>query len=666
MLIVGFSGGPRYSEINDDFSKLSPLFFHNAAAAVIKGRLPLFAVEEERLSRQKHTNRFPALAMRASIDAARCSIHEIDKFAFFFGESYFDSELAKEAATLGIEKKTGVRDILMNNISQAFGVDIDRQKIEFVRHHHAHAAATYLASTFTEALVLVVDGEGERESLSIFRGTHGVVEEIYSYPVKCSLGHFYRYATQLLGFSMFDEYKVMGLAPYGRSDRYFGPVSKLYMFNPDGSYDLDIIRLGDIAYSLGVLGRAEPGTREWQRKAHFAAAIQKLLEVVVIDVLSWWQAKLELKNVCLAGGVAQNCVMNGLIAGTNIFENIFVHPASHDGGAALGAALYIASQQKKEEKTNITLYSPLLGPKLPENDDVRREIEFWVGGMSIVECGDVFEAAADKIAQGKIIGWARGRSEFGPRALGNRSILGDPRPQENWQRINLAIKQRESFRPFAPAVLAEDFEDYFIPLPSNPNMEHMVFVAKVREEKRAELGAVTHVNGTARVQVVTRTSSPDFWRLISSFKATTGCPVLLNTSFNNRYEPIVQDVADAIQTFLTTDLDYLFIEDNMAAKTGSLSSLIATCILKLSDAAWLEEITAAKQQWAVLRRAPSYSRQLNSLHLIRYLSEFGGRFSQVADLIDSAPDDRDKLIDEVFLLWRERFIDLRPECRADG
>ncbi|WEJ35459.1 carbamoyltransferase C-terminal domain-containing protein [Sinorhizobium prairiense] len=300
--------------------------------------------------------------------------------------------------------------------------------------------------------------------------------------------------------------------------------------------------------------------------------------------------------------------------------------------------------------------------KLPQNEDIRREIETWEGGLRIVECDDVFEAAAEKIAEGKIVGWARGRSEFGPRALGNRSILGDPRPRENWQRINLAIKQRESFRPFAPAVLAEDFNDYFIPLPSNPNMEHMVFVTKVREEKRAELGAVTHINGTARVQVVTKSANSDFWRLISAFKDRTGCPVLLNTSFNNRYEPIVQNVTDAIRTFLTTDLDHLLIENTMAEKSSDVRSLIATASLRLSDAAWVEEITTVRQRRTLLRRAPSHTRELKNWHLARYLREFGSEFSLVAHLVDSvSPKHRGQLTEEIFLLWRERFIDVRPE-----
>ncbi|WEJ35458.1 carbamoyltransferase N-terminal domain-containing protein [Sinorhizobium prairiense] len=365
MFIVGFSGGPRYSELDDDYAKLSPLYFHDAAAAIVKNGQPIFAVEEERLSRQKHTNRFPALAIRASIDGAGCSIQDIEKFAFFFSETFFEANLTKDTTILGIEKREGVRDILTRNISGALGTDINREKIEFVRHHHAHAAATYFGSGFTEALILVVDGNGESESLSIFSGIKDEIKEVHSYPVRGSLGYFYRYATQLLGFSNFDEYKVMGLAPYGQSQRYFSLLSELYKFNADGSYDLDIATLGDLAYNVGILGQAEPRTTKWERKTHFAAAVQQLLEVVVVDILSWWQAKLDLKNLCLSGGVAQNCVMNGLIANTKKFENIFVHPASHDAGAALGAAIYIAKQRPSAHDAPAVPYSPLLGPEAP-------------------------------------------------------------------------------------------------------------------------------------------------------------------------------------------------------------------------------------------------------------------------------------------------------------
>ncbi|WP_194288247.1 carbamoyltransferase [Agrobacterium tumefaciens] len=661
MYVIGFSGGPRYFELDDDFSGLSPLYFHDAAVAIVKDGVPLFAIEEERLSRQKHTNRFPSLGLKEALNVAGCDAGQVAKFAFFFSENFFEIDLTKDAALLKLQKTGSVREIIARNISRALDADIPKEKIVFVRHHEAHAASVYFASRFKDALVMVVDGNGEKESLTIFAGVDGKLSEVHSYPVASSFGYFYRHATQLLGFSNFDEYKVMGLAPYGDAEKFYSLVSKLYRFNQDGSYELDVNGLSEIAYNVGAIGPAEPKSRGWNRKAHLAAAVQKLLEVALQDIASWWQRKLGFHNLCLAGGVAQNCVMNGCLAEAGIFERVYVHPASHDAGAALGAAIHVANTETRIERESYPAYSPLLGPDLPSENHLSAVLKAWSGITKSTRSSSVFKDAASKIADGNIIGWVQGRSEFGPRALGNRSILADPRPKENWQRINLAIKQRESFRPFAPAVLDEDFDEYFEALPAAANLGHMVFVTRVREEKRAELGAVTHVNGTARVQVISEKEHPDFWKLAREFKNQTGCPIILNTSFNNSFEPIVQTVDDAFRTFLTTELDYLFVRDHMVTKDKAIASPIDDMWWKLTNGTWVEEISASGKCAAFLRRVPSYSQKLSWPQLASALKTHWGGTQKVGDLLRVFnPEDRESVQREIISLWRARFIDIHP------
>ena len=378
---------------------------------------------------------------------------EIDRYAFFFDEQYYDLGLLKDCAELGAGTPPRVRSLLAGHISSALNTICPPTKIDFVSHHEAHCAATFWASGFDEALVFIIDGNGEYASSSLFKASNAGFQKMHSYPVRCSLGHLYRLATQLLGFCIFDEYKVMGLAPYGNAER-FGPrLRTIYRRHADGAYDLDIEKLLSIALDLDLNSTAIRGAQPSQDASDFAASIQALLEEIVLDLLTWWQKRLGIQNLCLAGGVAQNCVMNGRLAEAGLFRSIYVHPASHDAGAALGAALVMAPPVTTTggNSNSGSLFSPFLGPKLQQERTIEEELADWGDLLCVEQRSDILKEAAHRIAAGEIIGWVRGRSEFGPRALGNRSIIADGRPQENWQRINMAIKQREGFRPFAPA-----------------------------------------------------------------------------------------------------------------------------------------------------------------------------------------------------------------------
>src|SRR6266498_2733237 len=565
MLVLRLSGFPATCE-REVVPDLPRAFYHDAAACLVGEAGVLAAVEEERVNRSKHTNLFPAGAVRACLEQSGASPNDIDQVAYFFDEGFTDSELGLEYVRHPHLALRTTRELIAELLSEQLGSGFPPHRIAFARHHEAHAAAAFYQSGFDDALALVMDGNGESESVSIFRGARDGLERLRAYPRADSLGHFYTKATQLLGYDLFDEYKVMGLAPYGDPAVYRDVLGSLFELLTEGGYTLEVDRLQPALLALGFRPRraGEPFT---QAHKDFAAAVQETLERVVLHIVEFWRQQSGLRALCLAGGVAHNSTLNGRILASGWFDELFVHPASHDAGAALGAAVLSLLGQRQGVRTPSPSIPPLVpggvywGPDIGAPAAIRKELDRWHGFLEWEECGSSPARAAALLAEGAVLGWARGRSEFGPRALGNRSILADPRPAENQERVNRLVKKRESFRPFAPAVLAEAAHEYFEIPPTDCPLDFMSCVVRVRSDKRRLLGAVTHVDGTARIQTVTRETNEPFWRLISRFGDLTGVPVLLNTSFNNHAEPIVQSAGDAIVCFLTTQLDYLFLDD---------------------------------------------------------------------------------------------------------
>lgn len=558
----------------------------DSAAVLLDDQGRIVASAQERHDGEKGTGAFPADAINACLRAAGADLRDIDVVAHGF--DYQPSQTWSENANLaGWYQHVYARDVQRAMLTAAFPRLADTP-LEHVRHHHAHAASAYYLSGFDEALVLVADGMGEQESITVFQGDGAELTPQASYPVGSSLGILYGALTHHLGFLFnMDEYKVMGLAPYGDPATYAAAFRSLVRLGPSGAVQIPVIyadqshtdrethgaMLGVIADLVGPA--RNPDEPIEKRHLDIAAALQQRLEEALLHVLSAHLERSRSRRLCLAGGVALNCTANGTIARSGLVEDLFVQPAAGDDGTALGAALVAARRRRPAPPVGMAMpyWGEACDPmavadavgKLPEDLHVSRLAQ-----------DELIDAVADRITAGQVVAWCQGRMEFGPRALGNRSILADPRSPTMRQHLNGIIKQREDFRPFAPAVLAEEASTYFdIPDRWLPAYRHMLLTAPVRPEYRAALPAVTHVDGSARVQVVSREEAPLFASLLEAVGARTGMSVVLNTSFNLRGQPIVRTADDAVATFCGSGMDALALGDRLVlapARFGAATS----------------------------------------------------------------------------------------------
>lgn len=584
MYTLGLSGG--FSAPDTDLvPDLVDWFFHDAAACVVKDGVLIAAAEEERFNRIKRTNKFPAHAIEACLMKAGISPAHIGAVGYYFRQDFVDqalNELYVENPTVPIRYSN---DIITEEFQRQFDLELPAERLITVPHHVSHAISCFTRSGMTSALVLVMDGRGEEESGTVFEASREGLRVLATYDIAKSLGALYEYAIQVLGYRFGDEYKVMGLAPYGDPCTYAHVFRDLYSLQDNGDYSLHPKSLGahPLAASFlanGLLPRRKGEVFSQQHK-DYAAGLQIMLEDIVMHVLRYWRRAAGLTNLCFVGGVAQNSSLNGAILRSGMFREMFVHPASHDAGAAEGAALEAAQAFEGRLPIQPRLRTANFGPAPGAVEEIGRKLDAWSPLIKYQRPNDIFDTAAHLLATGAVVGWVQGSSEFGPRALGNRSILADARPAENKARINAMVKKREGYRPFAPAVTAAAAATYFDLPDTKANYDFMSFVVRVREDRRKSLGAVTHVDGTARVQVVDPASSPGFHRLVERFGQVTGTPVVLNTSFNNNAEPIVQTVEDALTCFLTTEIDYLVIEDFLVERGTSDSISLDHLILGL-------------------------------------------------------------------------------------
>jgi len=562
----------------------------DASAVLLKDGSVVAAVEEERFSRMKHSAGFPSHAIRYCLRRAGISISEVDHIgisrvpsAHLINKITFVLYNRLMFTQQGLDRLRNVDRIrnIQTVLADSLGVRESDLKMEFhnVEHHVAHMASAFLVSPFQEAALLSVDGFGDFCSTMLGRGAGGNVEKLDSVLFPHSLGLFYTSITQYLGFLNYgDEGKVMALAPYGEP-RYLDEMMSIV--KPDGEHgfqlNLDFFthhaRGVEMSWDEGkphvgrvysdklaeIFGPARlPHEEITQHHRDIAASLQKCLEAHLFRILNALHRYTGSTNLCLAGGVAYNSVANGLIRQQTPFREIFIQPAAGDSGTALGVAFYIWNTLLGNLRTYV-MRDAYLGP---EYSDAELEEAIRSFGASYQRADDVEERAAELIASGKIVGWFQGRMEFGPRALGNRSILADPRQPEMKDLLNLRIKHRESFRPFAPAVLEEYVQEYFEDSYPSP---FMLMVFKVRPGRSANIPATRHVDNTGRVQSVSRSVNPRFWNLIESFRRRTGIPLVLNTSFNEN-EPIVCSPQDALHCFATTKMDALVLGNFLITK----------------------------------------------------------------------------------------------------
>ena len=674
MLVLGIHSLSPFHDF-DDMDPALGWGHHDAAAVLVEDGRIVAAIEEERLNRIKHSSAFPLRAAGACLREAGVRLQDVDRVAIAFSEAYADRYFLRRSLENAALPLGGGRAQVAGLLERGLGGDVT-ERLRFVGHHESHLWSAFQPSGFDSGLAVSIDGVGESLSgaVATFQGSR--LDLLRELPVRKSLGFYYRACITMVGYTRFDEYKVMGLAPYGDPARYADLFAETYRLLPGGDYDVLpddalVLLMEDAGLARHARRKGEPFT---QAHRDFSAALQQALERIVFHVLSHYREATGARSLCLAGGVAHNCSMNGRIAYSGLFDRVWVQPAAHDAGNALGAALAVLHDEGAP-LASAPLRQVYLGVGIPDDGGVEGELRRWGGLIGFERCGDVAAETARLLAGGAVVGWVQGRSEFGPRALGNRSILADPRPAENKDRINAMVKKREGYRPFAPSARLERAGDFFELPASVAEFPFMTFALRVRPEARALLGAVTHVDGTARVQTVARDTSPRYWALLRAFEELTGVPVLLNTSFNNHAEPIVDSVDEAVACFLTTGLDALVVGDHLVRKRGGGAAGEALAVLSPSlptsrklvmrtgpegargyelestGSRWFGETAAAvsADAFAVLWAADGV-RTLGELLDVRGMDDGGRR----------------AVLDEMAELWSRRAVVLRPPAVPAG
>ena len=589
---------------------ISAYYHDSAAALIVDGRI-VAAVQEERFTRKKHDAAFPKNAVAYCLQHAGCALGELDAIAFYDKpflkfERLLETYLSfapvgfssfRKAMPLWLREKLFQKDLLLREFHQINGGPVDPKKVLFSEHHFAHAASAYFPSPFDEAAVLTMDGVGEwtTTSLAIGSGKDLAIQRELYFPH--SLGLLYSAFTYYTGFKVNSgEYKVMGLAPYGQPKYAQRILEHIIDVKKDGTFWLNqtyfdyctgLTMTNERFAALFGQSARKPDEPLTQFHMDVAASVQLVTEEIVLRLSRSIRQETGLRNLCMAGGVALNCVANGKLLKEGIFEEIWIQPAAGDAGGALGAALAayhvnMGLPRLARPDRSDAMSGAYLGPEFALNE-IERELGSVQAKFVTLSDDEIADVTAQALADGKAVGWMQGRMEFGPRALGARSILADPRSATMQKILNLKVKYRESFRPFAPSVLREDVTDWFELGCDSPYMLLVADVARPRRREmtereaalfgieklnvsRSDIPAVTHVDYSARIQTVHRDTNPRYHALISKFKSLTGCPVVVNTSFNVRGEPIVCTPSDAFRCFMGSEIEVLIVGNCLLKK----------------------------------------------------------------------------------------------------
>ena len=592
-------------------------FYHDSAAALIKDGKIVAAAQEERFSRIKHDQKYPFNAIKYILDEANLKLNEVEHIVFFEKpflkfERLLETYMAfapkgfksfSMSMPIWLREKLFQKKFLFDKLKQHDENFNDISKIKFSEHHYSHAASAFYPSPFEEAIILTLDGVGEWATTTVAIGKKNKLEMVKEIHFPHSLGLLYSAFTYYTGFKVNSgEYKLMGLAPYGKPIFKNLILDNLLDLKEDGSFKLNMKYFN---YTTGLtmtnsnfsrlFGHAvRDPNKDLLSQFHMdiASSIQAVTEEIVIKMTKDISTRYKIKNLCLAGGVALNCVANGKIKKEKVFNQIWIQPAAGDAGGSLGAALAYWHHELDKPRADFKdqMKGSYLGPKFG-SDQIEKELKLLKAKYQKYDVKEVIFLTAKELANEKTIGWFQGRMEFGPRALGGRSILADPRSAKMQKQLNLKIKFRESFRPFAPSILREDLSEWFELDTDSP---YMLIVSEVKKEKqikmskedeklfgidklnikRSSIPAITHVDYSARIQTVHKETNSRYYDLLKEFKKNTNCPVLVNTSFNVRGEPIVCSVTDAFNCFMGTNLDMLVIEDFILFKEQQDKSLL--------------------------------------------------------------------------------------------
>ena len=592
-------------------------YYHDSAATILRDGEIIAAAQEERFTRKKHDAGYPFNAIEFVLDYANLKLNEVDQVIFFEKpflkfERLLETYVAfaprgflsfSKAIPVWLKDKLFLKKMLFNELKKHDNSFTDQKKIFFSDHHLSHASSAFFPSPFDKAIVLTADAVGEWATTTVAIGDGNNLEIKKEIHFPHSLGLLYSAFTYYTGFKVNGgEYKLMGLAPYGTPIYEDKIINNLIDIKDDGTFWLD---QSFFNYSTGLTMTNEKFNNLFNAKQRdpnkdeltqfhmdIAASIQKVTEDIMIKLAKSLKKEFNISNLCLAGGVALNCVANGKILKEKIFDNIWVQPAAGDSGGSLGAALALWHIEQKNPRiinSNDSMKGSYLGPEYTQYE-IEEELNKIGAKFDILDEEELIEKTATSLSSGEAIGWFQGRMEFGPRALGGRSILADPRSSEMQKRLNLKVKYRESFRPFAPSVLNEDLSEWF---DINVTSPYMLMVANINKNKilkmsenqeklfgidklnvkRSEIPAVTHVDYSARIQTVHKETNKKYYNLIKKFKEKTNCPVIVNTSFNVRGEPIVNTPIDAFNCFMGTELDKLVIGNCYLEKNSQDSSL---------------------------------------------------------------------------------------------
>jgi carbamoyltransferase len=534
--------------------------WHHGSACLLIDGLPRFAVESERVSRNKY-DPFAKLAIDYCLKHADLKKEDVNLLNLEIKNTFIYRNLNR---IVNWKLKYNNKYLFENYFLAAKNN---------TTHHHAHMASAFFPSAFKEAAILSVDGVGDYHTTVFGIGKQNKIKTIKSLRLPHSLGFFYTAMTEFLGFYTLDPGKTMGLAPYGKMSKYYDKLAEIAHPTKNGEFYVDesYIKKGNPFFTsklIDLIGyprlKNKPITR---REEDIAFAVQKITEDIMLHMANYLYEKTKLKNICLAGGVALNSVANKKVLDGTPFENIFIQPASHDGGISLGLALYHYHQIQNNPRKYIMKHAYL--GKEHSLMEIGSAIDKYKDKIKFRKSKDIAKEIASNIAEKKIIGWFQGGSEFGPRALGHRSILCDARDPKMKDILNARVKHREGFRPFAPSVLLEESQDYFDIECESP---FMLLVADTKQSKRKEVPSIVHVDGSARVQTVTKEENGIYYDLVKAFKDITGTPLILNTSFNVAGEPVVETPEDALHTFTNTDIDVLALGDYIIEKNENSSS----------------------------------------------------------------------------------------------
>jgi len=592
-------------------------FYHDSAAAIIIDGEIIAAAQEERFTRKKHDESYPKNAINYVLKEAGLKLNEVDHVVFYekpflkferLLETYvgFSPRGFKSfsiSMPLWLNEKLFQKQMLFDQLKDQDNNFNDIKKINFSEHHLSHAASAFFSSPYEEAIILTLDGVGEWATTTVSLGKNNKINILKEIHFPHSIGLLYSAFTYFLGFKVNSgEYKVMGLAPYGEPRFKDVILDKLIDVKEDGSFRLNMDYFN---YATGLtmtnnkfaklfdIERREPENKLFQIHMDIAASIQAATEEIVLKITRFLSKEFKLTNLCMAGGVALNCVANGKILKDGLFKNIWIQPASGDAGGALGAAQVFYYQELNNERKILksdSMKGSYLGPQFTD-DQVEEDLKNCNANYKKLTSDQIIKETAKLLSEDKTVGWFQGRMEFGPRSLGNRSIIADPRSENMQKNLNLKVKYRESFRPFAPAVLFGKVSEWF---EINSKSPYMLLVADVKKSKqfqmtdeqknlfgidklnvkRSSIPSVTHVDYSARIQTVHKETNPMFYKLIEEFEIITKCPVLVNTSFNVRGEPIVCSVIDAFNCFMGTDLDVLVCNNFILNKNNQNKNLL--------------------------------------------------------------------------------------------